>query len=97
MVLPLSEKLTTVAGETETEPELPELPTIPSSNPSVRNRSDSTFSSTSFCNGADGSYSASASQKRAGMKRSKSISMHDLTHRFFRQPMVVLSRLDMFR
>lgn len=29
--------------------------------------------------------------------RRKSVSMHDLTHRYFRKPVIVLSRIDVFR
>ena len=35
--------------------------------------------------------------KRGHSRRTKRVSMHDLTHRYFRKPVVVLSRLDMFR
>lgn len=81
-------------GETETEPELPELPSN-GDIPAIikKTRSDSEFSTHSH---------ESLTPKEnvtlpAARKRSKTVSMHDLTHRFFRQPVVVLSRIDIFR
>lgn len=81
-------------GETETEPELPDLPSN-GDIPAVicKPRSDSAFSIQSH---------DSVAEKEnvtlpATRKRSKTVSMHDLRHRFFRQPMIVLSRIDIFR
>ena len=85
------------AGETETEPELPELPQIPNSNATVRTRSDSTFSATSFSTSPSDPSSMTKSKPRSFAKRAKSVSMHDLTHRFFRKPVIVLDRIDIFR
>ncbi|WVW86442.1 hypothetical protein I302_108490 [Kwoniella bestiolae CBS 10118] len=86
-------------GETENESELPELP--PSNveiNPVIRKpRSDSLMSSGS---NTDSGYTKSyppATTRRSSNKKSKKLSMHDLTHRYFRKPMIVLSQLDMFR
>lgn len=85
-------------GETETESELPEL----SSNEETladaeirHNRSDSTFS-----NATDISTpreSVHPAGKNGFIKRARAVSMHDLTHRFFRNPVVSLWRLDVFR
>jgi phosphatidylethanolamine N-methyltransferase len=81
-------------GETETEPELPELPSndVDDIN-DKKQRSDSTYSAMSV---------ESHTPKEnvtlpAGRKRSKTVSMHDLTHRFFRNPVIVLSKIDIFR
>jgi hypothetical protein len=80
------------SGETETEPELPELP--PNTDEIARKvRSDSNYSTMSI---------GSTTPKEdvflpAGRKRSKTVSMHDLTNRFFRKPVIVLSKIDIFR
>jgi phosphatidylethanolamine N-methyltransferase len=80
------------SGETETEPELPELP--PNTDEIARKvRSDSNYSTVSI---------GSTTPKEdvflpAGRKRSKTVSMHDLTNRFFRKPVIVLSKIDIFR
>ncbi|WWC91952.1 uncharacterized protein L201_006904 [Kwoniella dendrophila CBS 6074] len=86
-------------GETETESELPELP--PSKievNPVIRKpRSDSVLSSGSNTDsGYTKSYS-SARKSSSSNKKSKQLSMHDLTHKYFRKPTIVLSQLDLFR
>lgn len=86
-----------LTGETETEPELPELPQIPNSNATVRARSDSTFSTTSFSTSPSDPTSMTKPKPRSFSKRAKSVSMHDLTHRFFRKPVIVLDRIDIFR
>lgn len=84
----------TLSGETETEPELPDLPTHGSDPAIIRKpRSDSQYSTQSY---------ESVTPKEhvtlpATRKRSKTISMHDLTHRFFRKPVIVLSKIDIFR
>jgi len=78
-------------GETETEPELPELP--PNDEYGKIARSDSAYSSMSV-----GSLTPKENVSLpAGRKRSKTISMHDLNNRFFRKPVVVLSKIDIFR
>ncbi|KAK4685779.1 phosphatidylethanolamine N-methyltransferase, partial [Tremellales sp. Uapishka_1] len=61
------------SGDTETEPELPELPSNISSDPVIvsRSRSESSFSSTAYAGRGP----------RRNMKRSRSISMHDLNNR----------------
>ena len=83
-------------GETETEPGLEELPSTKTINPEVRKpRSDSSYSTTSFSNGRPNLHFSKMNMTNT--KRTRSISMHDLTHRFFRQPAIVLSRIDMFR
>ncbi|WVR09665.1 hypothetical protein IAU60_006740 [Kwoniella sp. DSM 27419] len=83
-------------GETETEAELPELPSARESNPVIRKpRSDSLMSSGS--NYTDYAGYSKPSVKRTASHSDKKLSMHDLTHRFFRKPAVVLSQLDMFR
>jgi len=80
------------SGETETEPELPELP--PNTDELTRKlRSDSNYSTMSI---------GSTTPKEdvflpAGRKRSKTVSMHDLSNRFFRKPVIVLSKIDIFR
>jgi hypothetical protein len=80
------------SGETETEPELPELP--PNTDEIARKvRSDSNYSTMSI---------GSTTPKEdvflpPGRKRSKTVSMHDLTNRFFRKPVIVLSKIDIFR
>ncbi|WRT69964.1 uncharacterized protein IL334_006955 [Kwoniella shivajii] len=84
-------------GETENESELPELP--PSTveiHPVIRKpRSDSIMSSGS---NTDSGYSKTYTRKGGNnAKKSKKLSMHDLTHRFFRKPAIVLSQLDLFR
>jgi len=87
---------TTSSGETETEPELPELPPSDVADPAIRKaRSDSSYSNASTTP-TDGMVFSKAG-KKSYSKRTKSISMHDLTHRFFRKPVVVLWRLDLFR
>ena len=70
-------------GETETEPELADLPA--QREPGVHIRSGSSVSFTA------------EERHRARRSRAMSTSMHDLTHRFFRKPVVILSRLDPFR
>ncbi|WVQ94949.1 hypothetical protein IAU59_002039 [Kwoniella sp. CBS 9459] len=84
-------------GETETESELPELPPNKESNPVIRKpRSDSVMSSMSST--TDSGFAKSyGSGKKTAAKKDKKLSMHDLTHRFFRKPAIVLSQLDMFR
>ncbi|KAL7424588.1 phosphatidylethanolamine N-methyltransferase [Cryptotrichosporon argae] len=72
-------------GESEVESELAEPPY---SDAARKPRSDSSYSA----------ISATTSSTPNGRKnRSKSVSMHDLTHRYFRKPVVVLSNLDLFR
>jgi phosphatidylethanolamine N-methyltransferase len=66
---------TLTTGETDTEPELPEL-------------RDDASEPTTF---------RSVSTDSPPKGRARAVSMHDLTHRYFRQPVVVLWRLDMFR
>lgn len=70
-------------GDTETESEIVDLPEQP--EPPVKIRSPSTTISESL---------SSVRQKRS---RTMSTSMHDLTHRFFRKPAVILSGIDVFR
>ncbi|WVF67351.1 hypothetical protein IAT40_002106 [Kwoniella sp. CBS 6097] len=84
-------------GETETESELPELPPNKESNPHIRKpRSDSVMSSMSST--TDSGFGKSyGSGKKNSAKKDKKLSMHDLTHRFFRKPAIVLSQLDLFR
>ncbi|EIW72203.1 hypothetical protein TREMEDRAFT_66761 [Tremella mesenterica DSM 1558] len=86
-------------GESETEPELPELPPIPERNPEVRHlRSDSSVSFSSVSSTPKlGDKTRQTFSSVPGPKRSKPDSMHDLTNRFFRKPAVVLWHLDMFR
>lgn len=87
-------------GETETEPELPELPANETSEPSIRKpRSDSSYSGTSISIAPTEALSKlGAGYKRPSTRgRARAVSMHDLTHRFFRKPVVVLWRLDVFR
>ncbi|WWD19894.1 hypothetical protein CI109_104363 [Kwoniella shandongensis] len=83
-------------GETETEPELPELPPTATSHPEIRKpRSDSILSAVS--NTTDSaSYSKNVGKKNYSRKP-RMLSMHDLTHRFFRKPVIVLERLDLYR
>ncbi|KAK6909186.1 hypothetical protein I203_103203 [Kwoniella mangroviensis CBS 8507] len=87
-------------GETENESELPELP--PSNveiHPIIRKpRSDSLMSSGSNTDsGYAKPYPATTAGRKPSNKKSKKLSMHDLTHRYFRKPMIVLSQLDIFR
>ncbi|WVQ83696.1 hypothetical protein IAT38_005840 [Cryptococcus sp. DSM 104549] len=91
----------TTEGETETEPEVAELPPVAESRPEIRkSRSDSVFSTTSMTTDG-GSYpkagGAGGPGGRGYRRKSKTLSMHDLTHRYFRKPAVVLWRLDMYR
>jgi phosphatidylethanolamine N-methyltransferase len=80
------------SGETETEPELSEIPSdIDDSVKKVR--SDSSYSMMSI----ESSTPKENVSLPAGRKRSKTVSMHDLTHRFFRKPVIVLSKIDIFR
>ncbi|WWC72280.1 uncharacterized protein I206_106242 [Kwoniella pini CBS 10737] len=87
-------------GETETESELPELPSSNLEiNPIIRKpRSDSLMSSGSNTDSGYPKYTATRKSSTAGKKKeTKKLSMHDLTHRFFRKPTIVLSQLDLFR
>lgn len=70
-------------GETETEAEIVDLPD--QLEPPIMIRSLSTTAS------------ESAASIRAKRSRGMSTSMHDLTHRFFRKPVVILSGIDLFR
>ena len=87
------------SGETETEPELPELPEIRHSNPKVRSaRSDSSVSFSSDVMPRTSSIKFASPQVTVPEPRkARPASMHDLTHRFFRKPAVVLAKLDIFR
>lgn len=86
-------------GETETEPELPELASADRADAATRKpRSDSSYSASSqpdFSASYSGLKLPAASKSTGTRPRSKT--MHDLTHRFFRRPLVVLWRLDLFR
>ncbi|WWC64861.1 uncharacterized protein I303_107475 [Kwoniella dejecticola CBS 10117] len=86
-------------GETENEAELPELP--PSNveiHPVIRKpRSDSLMSSGSNTDSGYPKYPSSRKSTTSRKKETKKLSMHDLTHRFFRKPTIVLSQLDLFR
>ena len=84
-------------GETETEPELPDLPQIHASQPVIRTRSDSWFSTGTFSTSPSDPVSLGKLKSRSFGKRAKSISMHDLTHRYFRKPVIILDRIDIFR
>ena len=89
---------TDLAGETENEPELPELSSSDGLQPAIRqSRSDSSYSNPSLSTTPTDSMAFSMLPKRNYSKKLKNISMHDLTHRFFRKPVVVLWRLDLFR
>ena len=89
----MKSRLTSV-GETETEPELPDLPVHASDSAVIRKpRSDSQYSTLS----QESLTSKENVTLPAGRKRSKTVSMHDLTHRFFRKPVIVLSKIDIFR
>jgi phosphatidylethanolamine N-methyltransferase len=70
-------------GETETEAEIVDLPE--QQEPPVKIRSPSA------------TISESLPSTRGKRSRAMSTSMHDLTHRFFRKPVVILSRIDPFR
>lgn len=84
-------------GETETEPELPELPSAKESDPQIRKpRSDSVFSTT-CATIADGASCGKHPAVRKSFSHRTKFTMHDLRHRFFRKPVVVFSRLDMLR
>ncbi|KAK8853465.1 hypothetical protein IAR55_004172 [Kwoniella newhampshirensis] len=84
-------------GETETEAELPELPPTATSHPVIRKpRSDSIMSAVSGTS-ESASYSKGAARKTYTRRASRTLSMHDLTHRFFRKPVIVLERLDLYR
>lgn len=85
----------TMKGETETEPELAELSTTEESALMGKPRSDSTYSQ-DFDTPTPKSPVSSAG-RNGYMRKSRAISMHDLTHRFFRKPVVSLWRLDVFR
>lgn len=83
-------------GETETEPELPEAPEVECEIPEVRKgRSDSSYSMISAS--PEEIFDLPRGEPRPQRKRTKTLTMHDLTHRFFRKPVIVLSRLDIFR
>lgn len=84
-------------GETETEPELAELPSVKESNPQIRKpRSDSVFSTTSVTTTDGASYGKRFAARKSFSHRTK-FTMHDLRHRFFRKPVIIFSRLDMLR
>lgn len=84
-------------GETETEPELAELPSVKESNPQIRKpRSDSVFSTTSATTTDGASYGKRFAARKSFSHRAK-FTMHDLRHRFFRKPVIIFSRLDMLR
>jgi len=84
-----------MVGETETEPELPDLPQA-NSEPTIRARSDSVISTSPFSTLPSDPVFIKA-RDRSFAKRTKSVSMHDLTNRFFRKPVIVLDRIDLFR
>lgn len=73
-------------GETETEPEIPELP----------EHGGLGISGVSAYSGVD-SIDRSLERERVRRSRAMSTSIHDLTHRFFRNPVVICSNLDVFR
>lgn len=73
-------------GETETEPEIPELP----------EHGGLGISGVSAYSGVD-SIDRSLERERVRRSRAMSTSIHDLTHRFFRNPVVICSNLDIFR
>jgi len=71
---------------------------VAEADPAIRKtRSDSSYSNASISTTPTTGVPFSKSIKRNFSKRMKGISMHDLTHRFFRKPVVVLWRLDPFR
>lgn len=89
-----------LVGETEDESELPTADEDEYSSPRIRSNSAYSYTShsstpTSHSPGLGGKRRSQSGQVRS--QRAKSVTMHDLTHRFFRRPVVVLWRLDMFR
>jgi phosphatidylethanolamine N-methyltransferase len=84
---PVSSDMTTpgvTEGETETEPEIPELPEQLDSAIHIRSPSSTTSSFHHH-------------DYRHRRRRAFSTSIHDLTHQFFRKPSVIFSRFDPFR
>lgn len=71
-------------GETETEPEIPELP-------------EDGGLGISGVSGYAAVDTIDRSLERVRRSRAMSTSIHDLTHRFFRNPVVICSNLDVFR
>jgi phosphatidylethanolamine N-methyltransferase len=96
-MVPIEQTPAATDGETDAEPELQDLePDAPGPRVTIM-RSDSTASNGSFGTSSAQAKSSTAGSSTPGKMRRKSVSMHDLTNRFFRKPVVVLSNLDVFR
>lgn len=77
-----------IAGETASDTELSDHADLPPRPASRTAEARASFKSTA----ASGGQAQTRTRSRA-----KSVSMHDLYHRFFRQDVVVLSNIDLFR
>lgn len=82
-------------GETETEPEIPELP----EHGHGHGHGGLGISGVSAYSGGVDTIDRSLDRERERFRRSRamSTSIHDLTHRFFRNPVVICKNLDVFR
>ncbi|WVN90038.1 uncharacterized protein L203_105271 [Cryptococcus depauperatus CBS 7841] len=84
--------------DTETESELAEYLPITDSNPKTQKLlSDSVLSATSVATDDTKHDTKRPVGIRKSFSKKTKMTMHDLTHRFFRKPVVVLWRLDLFR
>lgn len=86
------------SGETETEGDLPETPDLDEPVIELRGQKPRSDSSYSMISDSPGEVlDLPKGQARPQRKRARTLTMHDLTNRFFRKPVIVFSRIDVFR